>query len=95
MVSYTAYTVCEVSYSSSLPYSPPSGVVVGFDPDTYQVLEDVGVVTLFVQLLSGELATSVSCEFFTTPGSAIGMLATAITRSKLNSLVLPLFPHSI
>ena len=52
-----------------------AAVVIGFDPDSYSVLEDAGTATLTVRLLRGELQTEVSIQFFTSNGTAVGKLA--------------------
>ena len=50
----------------------PTGVVIGFDSDSYHVSEDAGTVTLAVRVLSGELQTQVSTQFFTSSYNAVG-----------------------
>ena len=49
--------------------------MIGFDPILYSVSEDAGTVTLSVRVLSGELQTQVSTQFFTSSDSAVGKLS--------------------
>ena len=53
----------------------PTAVTIGFDPDVYNVIEEVGTVTFTVRVLSGSIANdaSVLVNFFTSQGSALGM----------------------
>lgn len=52
-----------------------TGVVIGFDPDSYCVVEEAGSVTLTVRVLSGVVLTQVSTQFSTSPGTAVSKLA--------------------
>ena len=47
-------------------------VLIGFNPTTYSVGEDVGSVTVAVSLLSGILARDVTVPLHTMNGTAIG-----------------------
>ena len=53
----------------------PAEIVIGFDPASYCVLEDAGMVTLTIKILNGILQTEVSTQFFTSPGTAVGELS--------------------
>lgn len=45
-------------------------MTIGFNPDGYFVDEDAGSVSLTVQVLAGQLARTVSVDFFTEDGTA-------------------------
>ena len=52
----------------------PLDVVIGFDSESYFVSEDAGTTAIPVRVLSGELQTQVSPQFFTSSGTAVGKL---------------------
>ena len=48
-----------------------TGIVIGFDPFDYTVLEDAGVVDVTIRLIAGSLVgSSVGANIFSTDGSA-------------------------
>ena len=53
----------------------PTGIVIGFDSESYRVSESVDTVTLIVRLISGVLQTNVSILFSTKADSAVGKLS--------------------
>ena len=59
-----------------------SAVVIGFNPTTYSVSEDVGSVTVAVSLLSGILARDVTVSLHTMNNTALGK-----SLNKLSELI--------
>ena len=64
-------------------------MTIGFDPDEYFVNEEDGSVSLTVRVLAGELARTVSVNFFTEDGTATSS-APADFRSIAQSSPIPL-----
>ena len=51
-----------------------TGIIIGFDPFEYTVLEGIGVVDVTIRLIAGSLVgSSVGVNIFSTDGSAICM----------------------
>ncbi len=61
--------------------------MIGFDPTDYSVYEFEGTVTLTVVVLDGELDRSITINFMTMSGTAIGI--TTLSLSLFSSLSLP------
>ena len=60
-----------------------AGVTIGFDPDTYSIVEGDRPVTVTVRLLSGTLETTVDVSLHTSGATATGnnVMHTLISRS--------------
>ena len=61
-VAYTVYTI----------FSPSAVVIIGFDPVTYSVLEDMDSINVTVAILNGTLARNVAVSLFISGGTATG-----------------------